>query len=49
MAEEETGTDPTALLNLIDFCNKNLGTNINPQHDEVEVGSSKFSNIHLFT
>ncbi|MGI6478143.1 MAG: DUF4159 domain-containing protein [Salinivirgaceae bacterium] len=33
--------DPTALPNLIDFCNKNLGTNINPQHDEVEVGSSQ--------
>jgi len=33
--------DPTALPNLIDFCNKNLSTNINPQHDEVEVGSSQ--------
>ncbi|HPW66005.1 MAG TPA: DUF4159 domain-containing protein [Salinivirgaceae bacterium] len=33
--------DPTALPNLIEFCNQNLGTNINPQHDEVEVGSSQ--------
>ncbi len=33
--------DPTALPNLIAFCNQNLGTNIDPQHDEVEVGSSQ--------
>ena len=33
--------DPTALPNLIEFCNQNLGTNINPQHDEVEAGSSQ--------
>ncbi len=33
--------DPTALPNLIEFCNKNLGTNINPRHDEVDVGSSQ--------
>jgi len=31
--------NPTSLPNLIGFCNKNIGTNINPQHDEVEVGS----------
>jgi hypothetical protein len=34
-------SDPTALPNLIEFCNKNLGTNINPRHDEVDVGSSQ--------
>lgn len=33
--------DPTALPNLIDYCNKNLNTNINPQHDEVDVNSSQ--------
>ena len=42
--------DPTALPNLIDFCNKNLGTNINPQHDEVDVGSPQifeYPFVHL--
>ncbi|MEQ9425260.1 MAG: DUF4159 domain-containing protein [Cyclobacteriaceae bacterium] len=29
----------TALPNLADFCNKNLGTSINPDEDVVEVGS----------
>ncbi len=33
--------DPTALPNLIKFCNENLGTTIFPQHDVVEVGSSQ--------
>ncbi|MDD2563464.1 MAG: DUF4159 domain-containing protein [Salinivirgaceae bacterium] len=31
--------DPTALPNLIKFCNENMGTNINPMHDQVDVGS----------
>lgn len=31
----------TALPNLIEFCNKNLNTNIDPQEDVVEVGSSE--------
>ncbi|HON19632.1 MAG TPA: DUF4159 domain-containing protein [Salinivirgaceae bacterium] len=31
--------DPTALPNLIKFCNEHLKTSINPQHDVVEVGS----------
>ncbi|MFW5762439.1 MAG: DUF4159 domain-containing protein [Cyclobacteriaceae bacterium] len=30
----------TALPNLIDFCNRNLGTNISTQEDVVEVGSN---------
>lgn len=33
--------DPTALPNLINYCNKTLGTAINPQHDEVEAGSTQ--------
>jgi len=32
--------DPTALPNLIAFCNKHLGTHIHPEHDIVEVGNS---------
>ena len=32
-------SNPTALPNLIDFCNANLGTNINPEPATVEVGS----------
>ncbi|MEH0155604.1 DUF4159 domain-containing protein [Limibacter armeniacum] len=31
----------TALPNLIDYCNRNLGTNINPEDEVVEVGSSE--------
>ena len=42
--------NPTALPNLIEFSNKNLGTNINESPDIVEVGSSDIFNypfIHM--
>ena len=42
--------NPTALTNLIDFCNSEIGTNINPVYDEVEVGDNLIFNypyIHL--
>ena len=31
--------NPTALKNLIQFCNTNLKTNIHPVYDEIEVGN----------
>ena len=40
----------TSLPNLIDFCNKNLKTNINPEQAIVEAGSPEIFNypfIHL--
>ena len=43
-------SDPTALPNLIDFCNKNLGTNINPEPSTIEIGSTEIFNfpfVHL--
>jgi hypothetical protein len=36
--------NPTSLTNLIDFCNKNLKTNINNEYATVEVGSSEIFN-----
>ena len=42
--------NPTGLTNLIEFSNKEIGTNINPTYDEVEVGSNLLYNypfIHL--
>jgi hypothetical protein len=42
--------DPTALPNLADFCNKNLGMNINPEAATVEVGSPDLFNypfVHM--
>jgi len=42
--------DPTALPNLIDFCNKKLGTDINPEPSTIEIGSREIFNfpfIHL--
>jgi hypothetical protein len=42
--------DPTALPNLIGFCNKQLGTNIHPSHDIVDVGSTDIFNypfVHM--
>ncbi|HPT14394.1 MAG TPA: DUF4159 domain-containing protein, partial [Bacteroidales bacterium] len=33
--------NPTSLTNLIDFCNKNLGTNINKDYATVDVGSAE--------
>ncbi len=35
---------PTSLPNLIAFCNRNLGTNINPQEEVVEAGSPEIFN-----
>lgn len=40
----------TSLPNLIKFCNQNLGTNINPEQAEIEVGSPDIFNypfLHL--
>jgi hypothetical protein len=42
--------NPTALTNLIEFSNKELGTNIKPNYDEVEIGSNLLFNypfVHL--
>ena len=42
--------NPTALPNLIQFCNKNLNTNIRPSYDEIEIGNSELFNypwVHL--
>lgn len=42
--------NPTSLPNLIEFCNRNIGTNINPAPATVEIGSSDIFNyplIHL--
>lgn len=33
--------NPTSLTNLIDFCNKNLKTTINPEYATVDVGSAE--------
>ncbi len=43
-------SNPTSLKNLIDFCNKNLNTNIAPQYSTVDVGSADIFNypfVHL--
>ncbi len=42
--------NPTSLTNLIDFCNKNLKTNINKEPATVEVGSAELFNypfVHI--
>jgi len=42
--------NPTSLTNLIDFCNKNLKTNINPEYATVDVGSVEIFNypfVHI--
>ena len=42
--------NPTALKNLIQFCNTNLKTNIYPVYDEIEVGNSsifQYPWVHL--
>ncbi|MGM0621526.1 MAG: DUF4159 domain-containing protein [Bacteroidota bacterium] len=42
--------DPTALPNLIDYCNQHMGTNIHPDPSTVEIGSSEIFNfpfVHL--
>lgn len=43
-------SNPTALPNLIKFCNENINTKINPKTQEVEVGSSdmfQFPMLHM--
>jgi hypothetical protein len=42
--------NPTSLTNLIEFCNKNLGTTLNEEYATVEVGSPELFNypfVHL--
>jgi hypothetical protein len=42
--------NPTSLTNLINFCNQNMGTNINPDYSTVEVGSAEIFNypfVHM--
>jgi hypothetical protein len=42
--------DPTALPNLIEFCNQNMNTDINPEPSTIEVGSPEIFNfpmVHL--
>ncbi len=38
-------SDPTALPNLIEFCNQNLNTNIFPEPSTVEIGSPEIFNF----
>jgi len=43
-------SDPTALPNLIDYCNQHMGTNIHPEPSTVEIGSPEIFNfpfVHL--
>ena len=43
-------SNPTALPNLANFCNKNLHTNIDPNYETIDVGSSEIFNysfIHM--
>src|SRR5690606_11912463 len=39
--------NPTSLKNIINFCNQNLGTKIDPQEAQVEVGSAQIFNYPL--
>jgi hypothetical protein len=42
--------NPTSLTNLIDFCNKNLHTGINPEYATVDAGSAELFNypfVHI--
>jgi hypothetical protein len=42
--------DPTALPNLIDYCNRNLKTNIHPEPSTIDIGSPEIFNfpfVHL--
>ncbi len=39
--------DPTALPNLISFCNQNMNTNINPEPSTIEIGSPEIFNFPL--
>ncbi len=38
-------SNPTSLPNLINFCNKNIKTNINPQPQTIEIGSNELFNV----
>jgi hypothetical protein len=40
-------SNPTSLPNLIDFCNKNIKTNINPEPVTVEVGSPEIFDLPI--
>jgi len=40
-------SNPTSLPNLIDFCNKNIGTNIDPEPVTVDVGSPEIFNSRI--
>ncbi len=43
-------SNPTAMTNLVKFCNQKFGMNISPEYDYVEVGSSEIYNypfIHM--
>lgn len=43
-------SDPTALPNLIEFCNQNMNTDINPEPSTIEIGSPEIFNfpyVHL--
>lgn len=37
--------NPTALPNLADFCNRNIGTNLDKEYETVEVGAAKLFNF----
>lgn len=39
--------NPTSLKNLINFCNQNLGTKIDPQEAQIEVGSAQIFNYPI--
>jgi hypothetical protein len=39
--------DPTALPNLIDFCNRRMSTNIHPDPSTIEIGSAEIFNFPL--
>ena len=42
--------NPTSLTNLIKFANQNIGTNINPEYETVDIGSAELFNypfLHL--
>jgi len=43
-------SNPTALKNLIAFCNEEMNTDINPEYDEIDIGSPNLFNypwVHL--
>ena len=43
-------SNPTALKNLISFCNKEMNTDIDPEYDEIDISSPNLFNypwVHL--